>query len=303
MRIDAPNGTFTPNAILDYWMARTTPAEFKVLMCIVRKTFGWHKKRDAISLKQIAQLTNLSLKGIRKNIDSLIAKGLVTKIKSKTCDGDDAPNQYEINVYTPEEKPEEGNSVGGGRELSTPRVGNSVPYGVGNSVPPQKKHYTKETITKEEGAKAPPSFSPLVHNFQFGKHVVMKQSELVEFQEEYGEDVIMEYLQQMDDYISSIREKPYKDFAAALRNWIKRDKKNGKGKDVQETNHQFAQRIAENYNLNVAPHMQIKLEAFSDRIEIHSTSPTSFRPGTKIQYKENAFKEQLENALRTWNLK
>jgi len=141
-----PNTSSIPNILFDYWMNILTPAEFKVLMCIARKTYGWHKTNDRISISQIEKMTGLSRKGISKNIEALIEHGLVTKIKSKTSDGDDAANQYEIDV----------NCMGGGSELSTLGVGNSVHYGVGNSVHPQKKTYTKETIQNNNTPPIPP---------------------------------------------------------------------------------------------------------------------------------------------------
>lgn len=131
-----PNTSSIPNILFDYWMLHLTPAEFKVLMCIARKTYGWRKDFDRISITQIEKMTGLSRKGITKNLDALIEHGLITKIKSKTSDGDDAPNQYEVNVHC----------LRGGSELSTPPVVNSVHQGVVYSVHPQKKTYTKENI-------------------------------------------------------------------------------------------------------------------------------------------------------------
>ncbi len=143
-----PNSTPTPNIILDEWMFQLSNAEFKVLMCICRKTYGWHKEKDQISLKQIEKMTGLSRRGITQNLDSLLKYGLILKIKSKTSDGDDAANQYMINV----------NCMVPGSEIDSPPVVNSVHHGVVNSVHPQKKLYTKETNTKER--EATPSHSP-----------------------------------------------------------------------------------------------------------------------------------------------
>ena len=81
-----PNTSDIPNILFDYWMNILTPAEFKVLMCIARKTYGWHKEFDLISLKQIEKMTGLSRKGIVKNIDVLMSHGLLIKIKSKTSE-------------------------------------------------------------------------------------------------------------------------------------------------------------------------------------------------------------------------
>lgn len=94
-----PNTSAIPNILFDYWMHILTPAEFKVLMCIARKTYGWHKSYDRISLKQIENMTGLGKSGIVNNVEALIEHGLVSKLKSKTSDGDDAPNQYEINIH------------------------------------------------------------------------------------------------------------------------------------------------------------------------------------------------------------
>lgn len=63
-----PNSCQVPNIILDAVMRKVSHAEFKVLMAIVRKTYGWHKKSDRISLSQFVELTSVSE---RKVIDSL----------------------------------------------------------------------------------------------------------------------------------------------------------------------------------------------------------------------------------------
>jgi len=150
-----PNSTQLPNIIIDYWMPRLTDGEFKVLIAIARKTYGWRKKSDTISLRQIEEMTGLSRKGITKMLDSLIAKTLIIKIKSKTEWGDDAPNIYEINTEC--EVNDEMLSVGRRSELSSLPVVNSVHHGVVYSVHPQKIIYTKDNIQKREEAFPPPA--------------------------------------------------------------------------------------------------------------------------------------------------
>lgn len=135
--VTAPNYTQIPNVIFDHWMNLLSPAEFKVLLCICRKTFGWFKDSDLISLKQIEKMTGLVKSGICQNIEKLESLGLVKKIKNKTSDGDDAPNRYAVVVH----------SVGGGSPLSEQQVVHSVNRGVVHSVDTQKKDYTKETTT------------------------------------------------------------------------------------------------------------------------------------------------------------
>ena len=64
----APNTCPVPNVILDVVMRKVSHAEFKVLMAIVRKTYGWHKDSDRISLSQLVAMTGVSH---RKVIDSI----------------------------------------------------------------------------------------------------------------------------------------------------------------------------------------------------------------------------------------
>ena len=57
--LTAPNYTQCPNDILDHWLPHLREAELKVLLVIIRKTFGYHKKRDKISISQIEKITGL----------------------------------------------------------------------------------------------------------------------------------------------------------------------------------------------------------------------------------------------------
>src|SRR5205823_1288243 len=51
--IESPNGTIFPDALLDHVMPFLTPTEWKVCTYVVRRTFGWKKASDRISLEQI----------------------------------------------------------------------------------------------------------------------------------------------------------------------------------------------------------------------------------------------------------
>ena len=145
--IHAPNFTQIPNVVFDYWMNVLSPAEFKVLLCLCRKTFGYHKLSDLVSLSQIEELTGLSRKGIIKNIKSLINHNLIkkTKSKSESKKGVYETNSYQIHVHSVEEGREL--STPGGRELSTPGVVNS------DSKCSELSTHTKETSTKEREIK------------------------------------------------------------------------------------------------------------------------------------------------------
>lgn len=77
--ITEPNFSQTPNVIIDEWLPYLTGLEFKVLMLIVRKTFGWHKTRDRISNSQISKITGSPEAKIRAVAKNLHEKGIIRK--------------------------------------------------------------------------------------------------------------------------------------------------------------------------------------------------------------------------------
>jgi len=79
MQIPAPNYTQTPNDLFDHWLPFLKEIELKVLLVILRKTFGWHKTRDKISLSQLESLTGSNQTRVLKAVKSLIEKGVISK--------------------------------------------------------------------------------------------------------------------------------------------------------------------------------------------------------------------------------
>jgi len=79
MRIPPPNYTQTPNDLFDHWIPHLKESELKVLLVIIRKTFGWHKERDRISISQLERFTGLSEKSVLCAVKSLISKGVIKK--------------------------------------------------------------------------------------------------------------------------------------------------------------------------------------------------------------------------------
>lgn len=57
----------------------------------------------------------------------------------------------------------------------------------------------------------------------FGAHVRLSEDVLKELHEKHTEPVISRAIDEINDYLSSTGRKPYKDYAAAIRNWLKRD--------------------------------------------------------------------------------
>lgn len=74
--ITGPNYTQIPNSILDH-MAEFTPAEFKVIMAICRRTFGWQKQKEVITLSQLEEMTGLSRTAVQSGIMAAMERGLL----------------------------------------------------------------------------------------------------------------------------------------------------------------------------------------------------------------------------------
>jgi phage replication O-like protein O len=81
MRIIESNYTQVPNVLLDNIKEFSYP-EFLILMFICRKTFGWQKEEDRISLTQLQNGTGLSRQGVLTAIDSLLYANMIFKKKS-----------------------------------------------------------------------------------------------------------------------------------------------------------------------------------------------------------------------------
>lgn len=73
---DQPRHTRVPNAILDS-MDELTEPELRVLLAIARKTIGWQKECDLISLTQLEKLTGLSRPAVNKALHTAVERGWV----------------------------------------------------------------------------------------------------------------------------------------------------------------------------------------------------------------------------------
>jgi hypothetical protein len=102
-----PNGTFVPDDVFDVLAPRLSEAELRVLLYIVRRTFGFGKHADAISLKQLTEGitardgrvldhgTGMSRKGVIGGIKGLLGKGIINVHRRL-----DDRGENQINVYT-----------------------------------------------------------------------------------------------------------------------------------------------------------------------------------------------------------
>lgn len=68
----------------------------RVLMVIIRKTYGFHKKKDAIALSQFVKATNYGKRNVIYILQELEAKGII-RVERQERDGAKLPSEYSLN--------------------------------------------------------------------------------------------------------------------------------------------------------------------------------------------------------------
>lgn len=152
MKISAPNYTQTPNDLFDHWLPLLGEIELKVLLVIMRKTFGWHKKREKISLSQLEKLTGSCKTIILKAINELINKELI--LKEVIGENGMQVTYYELVIH------DNSNNSYQCKVDTAPSVNPTPPPSV-NPTPPSKETHTyrkekqeKENIKQQQQAVA-----------------------------------------------------------------------------------------------------------------------------------------------------
>jgi hypothetical protein len=95
MSVQKPNYTQLPNKFVDEYMSKVTPGAAMVYLVICRKTIGWQKETDEISLAQIIEMTGLSKSSAIRGVKKLEDLNLLKVVRSKK--GRKSANCYELN--------------------------------------------------------------------------------------------------------------------------------------------------------------------------------------------------------------
>lgn len=83
-----------PNAFVDRYLARLSGPAVACYLAIARKTHGWHKDADSISISQLERLTGLEARAVRRAVKELVHLDLITV---DTHPG--YPSTYEVNGH------------------------------------------------------------------------------------------------------------------------------------------------------------------------------------------------------------
>ena len=77
----SPNHTQAPNDLFDELLPSLSSSELKVLMVIIRRTLGYHRRHTRLSLREMQRLTGIKHRNtITKAAASLEEKGLVSRV-------------------------------------------------------------------------------------------------------------------------------------------------------------------------------------------------------------------------------
>jgi len=179
---EAPRYTPVPDEVFDLWLPHLSGAELKVLMYIIRRTFGFKKDADAISL---AQITKGIVKrdgtrldggaGVVKSsavlaIQELEAKGLIFAERQQTAEHGDEPTVYRLRLRPPPVSENHTRIIRRGSDFRTRGGTKRGPAPVQESDPQER--VVQDTENKREGEDgsslsenppaAPPPYSPVI---------------------------------------------------------------------------------------------------------------------------------------------
>lgn len=217
------------NAILENLAKQNfSPNETRVILVVIRQTYGFSKKTDRISLSQFASFTGMWDTNASRAIKSLIARRIVLSLDKKQLQFNKDYDQWVPKLSAPitptrkqarpaSEVISTDNHIAE-EKLSEPITELSAPITALDAeklsvAPPQKKD-TKETIQKK-----------LYGEFH---NVKLLDAEYQKLTEKFGEAEAKERIESCSEYLKSKGDK-YKDHYATILNWARRDGSQAKG--------------------------------------------------------------------------
>jgi phage replication O-like protein O len=156
-----PSTTQIPNDIFDSLMPQLSGGELKVLLYICRRTFGFQKDSDRISLAQIAHGittkagrvldsgTGLCKRRVITALKALEKKNIISITREVDETGLNAVNTYRLNMAATGHATESPAHQGGMNSSSPPVVNSGSPGVVNESAPTKHREQKKEEQNKD----------------------------------------------------------------------------------------------------------------------------------------------------------
>jgi Bacteriophage replication protein O len=148
----SPNYTPVPDELFDELLTELSGAELKVLLYVIRRTFGFKRDSDTISLSQMLhgiqtrdgrvldRGVGLSKKTLLEALRSLASQQIIFTQRRQSADKGNEPTAYRLNVLhgqgEPHGRSDPATPLGG---LFTPPLEEKVPQGVGHETPPSPR--------------------------------------------------------------------------------------------------------------------------------------------------------------------
>jgi phage replication O-like protein O len=252
-----PNYTQTPNEFFDEIAMTLKEGELRVLLVIMRQTFGWGNKRwDRISLSQFTKKTGMTEKSVIRSLKTLIEKKLVTKHQKGPSSNQESwyslivedPSEFEDpiviqNIFTPCPKD---------------RPPSVLKTDTKETLPKERKE-SSLALAKEKSPSAPPP--PSGHyKEKFEGKVCITEENFDRLLKKFGsEELLDEYAEKLYRW-SFNNEKAFKvkkRHDMVLEDWIEKDRKSVAAKKPQEGTLNAPQQ--ENWRLNQEVVQELKM--------------------------------------------
>jgi phage replication O-like protein O len=213
-----PNFTQIPNVFFDDWLSELSKGEIKILLYIMRRTYGFQKSKDRISLSQIQE-------GIKGNGDEMLDKGTglsratisesITLLEEKgiiTVDREKYINTYSMNLeYRTSTKTELVRKLDTDSTKTEPKL-------------------VRKLNTQKKGNK-------VIQKKVYGElqSVKLTEEEYDKLLERFGERNLNILIFELDTYIQSSGKK-YQSHYATILNWAKRKWQEQEEKKITKNN-------------------------------------------------------------------
>ena len=185
------------NEIMEALIKYRIPGEqMQCLLFIIRKTYGWKKKEDAISLSQFVEATGLVKPSICRAINKLKTKNIIFVNKK----ANKIHATYKFNkIYN-----------------TWKALTKKLTINKKANLPLAKKRHTKETTTKERKK---------IDKRKFLDFVLLTDDEHKNLISKFGKTETLEWIERLNEYIGS-KGKKYKSHYFTILSWERKDKKN-----------------------------------------------------------------------------
>ena len=125
---------------------KLSPNEWQILWVVIRKTYGWHKENDPISVGQFVGKTGMKRRHVSRNLKKLVDRNILLKNDKGYINKFGLQKDYEKWVYSPLGKNKSVTQEGDTSETITHSGDRVSPKQVTTK---EKRNYTKEIVSKE----------------------------------------------------------------------------------------------------------------------------------------------------------